>query len=449
VATYSFVASHRIIDLTTVALLSNGAASIPELFRTETAQNLGVTGTIVLATCNRLEIYVQLSVAEHLGPVSDMLYAEIAQKSELDAELIADSFEIYENLEAAKHLFTVASGLESAVVGEREIAGQVRRALASAQEEGTVPGELVQLFEHAAHTARQVGQHTTIGSQGRSIVSVALDLADAVAEKDWKTRRALVFGTGAYAGATIAALRERGCEDIWVNSRSGRAPEFAAKRDVRAVPKGETYKAMEQADVIVGCSGGSDPLSPAEIPPGHHTILDLALSRDFDPAIADLLQVELITLESVRLAAPEETEEAVATIRRCADELVTLIWYLTQYDETGQFPEKIKVDMIDSFLPKSQELLNNKHDAFLEDLRRLSNAHKHSFAQSDAHIIGADEPCVYLLSYPRNNGTKDCEFVVVPVRQLVDEFNAFLVNCLERVRKLGEDIQVRQYDETV
>jgi len=127
VATYSFVASHRIIDLTTVALLSNGAAGIPELFRTETAQNLGVTGTIVLATCNRLEIYVQLSVAEHLGPVSDMLYAEIAQKSELDAELIADSFEIYENLEAAKHLFTVASGLESAVVGEREIAGQGRR----------------------------------------------------------------------------------------------------------------------------------------------------------------------------------------------------------------------------------------------------------------------------------------------------------------------------------
>lgn len=142
-------------------------------------------------------------------------------------------------------------------------------------------------------------------------------------------------------------------------------------------------------------------------------------------------------------------EEAVAAIRRCADELVTLIWYLTQYDETGQFPEKIKVDMIDSFLLKSPELLNNKHDTFLEDLRRLSNAHKHSFVQSDAHIIGTDEPCVYLLSYPRNNRTKGCEFVVVPLHQLVDEFNAFLADCFERVRKLGEDIQVRQYDETV
>jgi len=73
--------------------------------------------------------------------------------------------------------------------------------------------------------------------------------------------------------------------------------------------------------VVGGWSGGADPLSPAEIPPGHHTILDLALSRDFDPAIADLPQVELITLESVRLAAPEETEEAVATAERIVEAL--------------------------------------------------------------------------------------------------------------------------------
>jgi hypothetical protein len=141
-------------------------------------------------------------------------------------------------------------------------------------------------------------------------------------------------------------------------------------------------------------------------------------------------------------------EEAVAAIRRCADELVTLIWYLTQYDETGELPEKIKVDMIDSFLPKSQEQINNKHDAFLEELRRLSNAHKHSFAQSDVHIIGVEEPCVYLLAYPQNNGKKNWEFDVVPVRQLVDEFNAFLADCLVQVRKLGEDVQARQRSET-
>ncbi|BAV88660.1 glutamyl-tRNA reductase [Rothia aeria] len=199
--------------------------------------------------------------------MSELIFAHIATQAGLAQEIVSSSFEVYSDLESAEHLFTVASGLESAVVGEREIAGQVRRALATAQQASPVPGELVQLFEHAAHTARQVGQHTTIGSQGRSIVAVALDLADTVAEKDWANRRALIFGTGAYAGATIAALRERGCEDIWVNSRSGRAQQFAAKRDVHAVPQGHSWQAMAEADVIIGCSGGAAPLPPSDIPP--------------------------------------------------------------------------------------------------------------------------------------------------------------------------------------
>ena len=78
-------------------------------------------------------------------------------------------------------------------------------------------------------------------------------------------------------------------------------------------------QAMAEADLIIGCSGGSAPLQPEQIPAGHHTILDLALSRDFDPSVADLPNVELITLESVRLAAPEETEEAVSTALRIVE----------------------------------------------------------------------------------------------------------------------------------
>ncbi len=149
-------------------------------------------------------------------------------------------------------------------------------------------------------------------------MSVALDLADEVAEKDWSTRRALIFGTGAYAGATIAALRERGCTDIWVNSRSGRAAEFAAKREVSAVP----VDGMEQV-WLLPMSLLAAPADPTRCFPSrfraYHTILDLALSRDFDPSVADLPNVELITLESVRLAAPEETEESVATATRIVE----------------------------------------------------------------------------------------------------------------------------------
>lgn len=134
-------------------------------------------------------------------------------------------------------------------------------------------------------------------------------------------------------------------------------------------------------------------------------------------------------------------EEAVTAIRRCADELVTLIWYLTQHIETGQFPQKLKVDMISSFFRESQSLFNNKHNSFLDELNQLSNAHKHSFAQSDTTIIGTEEPCVYLLSHPHNDIKKDCEFDVVPVRRLVNEFNEFQADCFKRLRELGESMQ--------
>ena len=334
--TYAFVASHRTVDLTTVALLADGASIVPKLLTSPTAQQLGVRGSVVLSTCNRLEIYVHMDVAEHLAPVSTMIYEAIASMADLALNIVETSFDIHRDTDSAHHLFTVASGLESAVVGEREIAGQVRRALTQAQESGTATSELIQLFEHAAHTAKQVGQHTALGAQGRSIVSVALELADAVTEKDWTSRKALIFGTGAYAGATVAALRELGCENIWVYSRSGRAQEFAAKREINAVDDTALYAAMATSDVIIGCSGGSAPLDPSEIPAGRHTILDLALSRDFDPAIADLPEVELITLESVRLVAPTETEEAVHTARTIVE------------SETSAFIAKQKTRSIDS-----------------------------------------------------------------------------------------------------
>lgn len=133
-STYAFVASHHTVDLTTVAALSAGASGIPDVLSSDDARQLGVTGAVVLATCNRLEMYVQLPIAAHLPAIRDMITSSISGRSGLDSALVSGSFDLYEGEDAVRHLLTVASGLESAVVGEREIAGQVRRALASAQE---------------------------------------------------------------------------------------------------------------------------------------------------------------------------------------------------------------------------------------------------------------------------------------------------------------------------
>ncbi|NHU84439.1 glutamyl-tRNA reductase [Kocuria sp. JC486] len=317
---FSLVASHRDVDLTTVARLADGAFGLPS----DMVNSGALTGAVALSTCNRLELYGELDAdagdPRVVAQSRDQLVELLAQRAGFDPGDVASGVRLLVDDDAARHLFTVVSGLESAVVGEREITGQVRRALTEAQRSGTASGELVRLFEAAAQTAREVGTHTSLGERGRSIVSVALDLADDVTAGKWPQRRALVFGTGAYAGATMAALRDRGCADIEVYSASGRAEQFTANRGGTPVDGDGLQDALLRCDVVIGCSGGSEPMSVEEIPLGPLTVVDLALSRDFDPAVADLPEVELITLESVKLAAPEETDESVAAAEQIVDQ---------------------------------------------------------------------------------------------------------------------------------
>lgn len=318
---FCLVASHRSVDLNTVARLSTGALGVAE----EAVAQGALSGAVTLSTCNRLELYGELGVDARsdtraaVARAQQELTERIAERAGLDERFVTDTMERFTGVEVPRHLFTVVSGLESAVVGEREITGQVRRALTRAQQAGLASGHLVQLFEAAARTAREVGARTELGERGRSIVSVAMDLADDITAGSWPQRRALVFGTGAYAGATMAALRDRGCSDIEVYSGSGRAEEFTDQRGGSPVTDARLPAALRRAHVVIGCSGGSAPMSAATFPAGPRTVVDLALTRDFDPAIADLPEVELVTLESVRMAAPEETRESVAAAREIVE----------------------------------------------------------------------------------------------------------------------------------
>ena len=314
---FCLVASHRTVDLNTVARLSTGALGVAE----DAVSRGALAGAITLSTCNRLELYGELSEHDprNVARAQQELAERIAERAGLDERFVLETMDAYQGPEVPRHLFTVVSGLEPAGVGEREITGQVRRALTQARQSGTASGHLVQLFEAAARTAREVGARTGLGERGRSIVSVALDLADDITPGDWPGRHALVFGTGAYAGATMAALRDRGCADIEVYSGSGRAEQFTDQRGGSPVTDAGLPAALRRADVIIGCSGGSAPMPAAAFPDGPRTVVDLALARDFDPAVADLPGVELITLESVRVAAPEETSESVSAAREIVE----------------------------------------------------------------------------------------------------------------------------------
>lgn len=307
----SLVASHSQLDLETVAQIS---ASASGLAAASVNGSAAINGAVVLATCNRFEVYADV---EHVEDATEHLVAHLAATTELSADFLARQLTALEGDPVIEHLFSVGAGLDSAVVGEREIAGQVRRALAQAQQEKTTTSNLTRLFQNATRAAKDVGSNTNLGTQGKSVVAVALDLAEELTDEAtaWADQNVVLFGTGSYAGATMALLKERGVERISVYSSSGRAAEFTGKRGGFPLTDELLPQALREADIIVGCSGGGqrlDRVALEEVRVKNHPLIaiDMALTHDFDPALVEMADVELITLESVRMAAP--TDQALA-----------------------------------------------------------------------------------------------------------------------------------------
>lgn len=273
----------------------------------------GIGGAVVLSTCNRLEVYLDgddpLAAAEHARHA-------VARATGLSPDEVAEHTAVLADDAATRHLFEVASGLDSMVVGEREIVGQVRRALDSARAAGLTTPLLERTFQHASRTSREVAVTTDLSRAGASVASVALDLAG----RPLAGTRALLVGTGAYAGVALAALRARGVADVAVWSASGRADQFTESHDAVAVA--DLDAALTRADVVVSCRGtGTVVLDVATVAAalGERTeelvVVDLALSRDVAPAVGDLPGVRLVDLETVRSHLPATTTAEVDRAR--------------------------------------------------------------------------------------------------------------------------------------
>lgn len=303
-----------------------------------------VRGAVVLATCNRFEAYVDMdepvTAAGPVGVEAVLLAAEAA--TGVSASEFEGSYRVVTGPDVAEHLFAVASGLESVVLGEGEIAGQVRRALTEARRQGTSSTELERLFQRASEAQRGVKNATAIGRAGRSLVRLSLELADSRVA-DWADLDVLLVGTGAYAAATLAALRDHGAERIAVYSPSGRAQVFAAKHGIASVDAAEYARAAASADLVITCTSADHhvldaavlqrgraelvgelrritPAGAAECPVSHgagarRLVIDLGLPRNVDPDVVTVAGVDLLDLETVRLHAPLEELQATAEAR--------------------------------------------------------------------------------------------------------------------------------------
>ncbi len=273
-----------------------------------------IDGAIVLSTCNRFEIYLDLQRFHDAVEATTDTVAEIAG---LEKDFVADSMHVIVGTSVAQHLFSVASGLESMVVGEDEIAGQVREALATAQREGTTTPSLERLLQRARTTSKSVTSSTGLGVAGRSIVSVGLDIVEQ-RHGHVAGNRALVLGTGSYARVVVAALARRGCTDIGVFSSSGRAVHFAQSHDVKSVELDDLAAFLGSANVVAACSGAPHPLIDRPLIEASGAarnrilpIMDLALSPDVAPDVRGMPNIDLVDLNVIREFAPREHSSAI------------------------------------------------------------------------------------------------------------------------------------------
>jgi len=311
-------ADHRYAPLDDIARLSGAADLGPTLMRSLPHAR----GVMVLRTCNRVTIYVDAPASADPHTIKDAVERELATASHAQREDV--HLRHLWGRDGLVDLFSTAAGLESMVIGEREIAGQMRRAARTAWEDGTLSCDLGRAAERASATSRRVATETGLAGAGRSVVAVGLDMA-AAHLGPWADASVLIVGTGAYAGASVSALQALGASEVSVYSTSGRAREFAQGRGIGWVSAADLPAALEHADLVVTCRGLGSPVLTRDMAAasGPTVVLDLALMRDTESSVASLSNVTLIDLPTIQASVPAADADALTRARAIIDEEVS------------------------------------------------------------------------------------------------------------------------------
>ena len=259
-----------------------------------------VSEVIVLATCNRVEVFAE--VDRFHGGVTEVSRV-LARQAGAAVEELSPYVTVHYEDQAVAHLFTVAAGLDSMVVGETQVLGQLRSAYALAQEEGTVGRALHPIAQRALRVGKRVHAETGIDRAGASLVSVSLDRAEA-RTGSLEGRPVLVVGAGSMGALAATTLARRGAVVTVISRTPAHAARLAETVGGRAAELPELAQELAGADVLVTCTGasgvvvGTEPVAAAMA--GREgrplVVVDLALPRDVDPAVAALPGVHVVDL---------------------------------------------------------------------------------------------------------------------------------------------------------
>jgi glutamyl-tRNA reductase len=291
-----------------------------------------VTEVAVLSTCNRTEVYAEV---ERFHGSVETISQLIGERAGRVPEEVLEHLYVHYDDGAVSHLFHVAAGLDSMVLGESQILGQTREALRLGQDAGTVGPALNVLFQQALRVGKRSHAETDIDRVAPSLVSSALSRA-AEHVGDLAGKHVVVVGAGSMAGLTVALAARAGAGSIVVANRTpARADRLAEQYGARVIPLDDLLTQSGPVDVLVSCTGAAAVLIDAEAvasrrsaTEGPLAVIDLALPRDVDPAVAGLPGVRLVALDTLAAELEQAPEGAdVDGVREIVSE--ELAAYLT------------------------------------------------------------------------------------------------------------------------
>ncbi|MFI6321352.1 glutamyl-tRNA reductase [Nonomuraea sp. NPDC050556] len=302
--------SHRTAPVALLERVSLSGDALDKLLY-DVQQDLCVAEVMVVSTCNRVEVY---AAVDRFHAAVSAVTALLGVHTGVPVDELTPHLYVHYEDRAVEHLFSVVCGLDSMVVGEAQILGQVRQSLKLAQERGTVGATLNELVQRALRVGKRAHSETGIDHAGSSLVSAGLALAGRVVGT-----RALIVGAGSMSALAAATLARAGVSDIVVANRTfERAVRLAESVGGRAVELSAVAQELAEADLVITCTGAGHHVITPEMVTRSVFLLDLALPHDIDPAVRELPGVTLVDLDTIQRsgigARGGDAVEAVRTL---------------------------------------------------------------------------------------------------------------------------------------
>lgn len=275
---------------------------------------------VLVSTCNRVEIY---GVASQVNGNVHRLFRHLSAANPAD---FSPYLYVKEGPEAVRHLFSVASGLDSMVIGETEITGQVKHAYQAAQEAKLTGRVLNRVFQTALQVAKEIRTHTSIGRGATSVGSVAVELAERIFDKDLSDKTVMIIGAGKMGEACVRHLSKKGARSVLVSNRSfERALALATEFGGRAIRFDECLSAMVEADIVVSSTGCPhtilDREDLAKVMPARRNrplvLIDIAVPRDISADVQQLNNVYLYDVDDLEVIVRENVRSREQELARC------------------------------------------------------------------------------------------------------------------------------------